>query len=111
MRTLNWRRSLGYNLIMAEVRKADFSEPGATGFFWLASLAEVAYVECGETFPQYTPAAHLRMADRATLSGFAAEILLDYIDTCGVTFDDLMQTAYVIVRYLSMRAHYLEGSR
>lgn len=111
MRTLNWRKTLGYNLVMAELRTADFSEPGATGFFWLASIAEVAYVEFGETFPQYIPAPHLRMADRTTLTGFATEILTGLIDTYRIRYQDLYDAAYVTVRYLNMRDHYMEGSR
>lgn len=111
MRTLNYRKTLGYNLIMAEIRNADFDTPDGTGVVWLASMAQVAYVEFGETFPEYTPAAHLRMLDRSTLSGFAADKLIEMIDRDGVTFPDLMEAAWTVVRYLSMRAHYLEGSR
>lgn len=111
MRTLNWRKTLGYNLVMAELRNADFNDSHGTGMIWLASIAEVSFVEFGETFPQYTPAAHLRMADRSTLSGFAADALLAIIDTHSVSAQDLFEAAYVVVRYLSMREHYLEGSR
>lgn len=111
MRTLNWTRGIGYNLVAAQVRNSNFLDPDGTGLVWLATLAEVSYVEFGEPFPQYTPAPHLRMADRSTLSGFAADILLDMIDNHGVSAQDLFEVAYAVVRGLSMLEHFKEGSR
>lgn len=111
MRTLNFTKPIGYNLVMAEIRNADFNDPAGTGRQWLNALAEVSFIEFGEPLPGYTPAPHLRIADRETLSGHAAHTLLTLLDSAGVSAGDLFDAAYTTVRYLSMRQHFMEGTR
>lgn len=104
MRTLNWLKPIGYNLIMAEIRRADFTnpaDPANSGMLWITALADVAQDRFKVIFEGWQPNLRLLRGDRTCLDTYPAVLLSAMAEHGDITEQDLGSALWVAVRYMN----------
>lgn len=99
-RVLNGNATVGYRLIMSDVRIDDIKhDPWGTAMSWLGAIGDVVYVLTGEAMPEYGPSPMVNQdngREYITCEGGTGQDVLTMYDDGRVTIDD-MRAAYTIL--------------
>lgn len=112
MRTLNThKRSVGYNLIMAEVRGVGeiLSDPYDVGTQWMYAIGDTAWIGYGVTLPGFIRAPQMKRLRFDTLEGPYARSLVRMFQRGFVDEDDFRHAYAVVRRYVALVRHLNNG--